>query len=170
MLQRGISYWSKGERKVYLLGNPFVYWTSFACVISYILLKSVLFIVSKRRIHVPYFCDLNSDWSTKHDRAAGLFFVSWLLHYLPFNLMQRQLFLHHYMPSLYMGTLLTGVFFELLTRALSQRIRWSILVICVFALVYIYRNFIPITYAEPWTKEKCLHATWRPKWDFNCKW
>jgi dolichyl-phosphate-mannose-protein mannosyltransferase len=153
---------------VYLLGNPLVYWVSFACILSYALLKSILFITSKRRIHLPYFSDLNGDWSTKYDTAAGFFFISWALHYFPFNLMQRQLFLHHYMPALYMSTLLAGVFFELLTHVLSPRIRWPLVIICLLAIVYVYRIFIPITYAEPWTKEKCLQATWRSKWDFNC--
>jgi dolichyl-phosphate-mannose-protein mannosyltransferase len=143
---------------------------SLACILSYALIKPTLFIASKRQVHIPYFSDLDSDWATKYDAAAGFFFVSWALHYFPFNLMHRQLFLHHYMPSLYMSTLLAGVFFELLTRVLSTRIRWSLVAICVFAVVYVYHIFIPITYAEPWTKEKCLQASWRSKWDFNCKW
>lgn len=32
--------------------------------------------------------------------ATGFFFVGWALHYFPFFLMGRALFLHHYMPAL----------------------------------------------------------------------
>lgn len=106
----------------------------------------------------------------KYDAAAGLLFVSWAMHYFPFNLFGRQLFLHHYMPALYMAVLLMGVFFEMLTRKISIKVRWVLVVMVTVAVIYVYRIFIPITYGEPWSTSKCLEATWRPTWDMSCQW
>lgn len=106
----------------------------------------------------------------KFDAAAGLLFTSWAMHYFPFNLFGRQLFLHHYMPSLYMATLIIGVFFEILTRKVSFKIRWALVAIITVALIYVYQIFLPITYGEPWSTKKCLEATWRPNWDMSCQW
>lgn len=109
------------------------------------------------------------DWP-KFDAAAGLLFTSWAMHYFPFNMFGRQLFLHHYMPSLYMATLLTGVLFEIVTHKLSFKIRWALVVIITVVLIYVYQIFLPITYGEPWSTKKCLEATWRPNWDMSCQW
>jgi hypothetical protein len=106
----------------------------------------------------------------KFDAAAGLLFTSWAMHYFPFNLFGRQLFLHHYMPSLYMATLLIGVFFEMLTRKVPLKIRWALVAIITIVLIYVYQIFLPITYGEPWSTKKCLEATWRPDWDMSCPW
>ncbi|KAI8077657.1 glycosyltransferase family 39 protein [Thamnidium elegans] len=163
ILRRGISFWSKDHRKIYLLGNPLVFWSSTACIITYVALKLVTLLFLQRKI----ITDTNR-WR-KYDGAVGFFFVSWALHYFPFNLMTRQLFLHHYMPSLYMAILVTGAFFDLLTSSFRNPVRWSLLIICVMAVVYVYTIFIPITYGEPWTTSACSSATWRPDWDFNCK-
>lgn len=68
-----------------------------------------------------------------------------------------------------MAVLVTGVVFDLLTSSFRNPVRWSLLVMCIMTVVYVYTIFIPITYGEPWTTSACSSATWRPDWDFNCK-
>jgi len=38
---------------------------------------------------------------TFYDRLGGFLVLGWFLHYFPFFIMSRQLFLHHYFPALY---------------------------------------------------------------------
>ncbi|CAO3651604.1 unnamed protein product [Mucor fragilis] len=166
VLRRGISFWTRNNRKIYLLGNPLVFWGSTLCVMAYVALKCVLWILEKRKMSTDFF---GGQWR-KYDAAAGLLFVSWAMHYFPFNLFGRQLFLHHYMPALYMAVLLMGVFFEMLTRKASAKIRWALVAMITVAVIYVYRIFLPITYGEPWSTRKCLEATWRPTWDMSCEW
>ncbi|CEP18337.1 hypothetical protein [Parasitella parasitica] len=166
VLHRGVSFWTKNNRKVYLLGNPVVFWGSTTCVIAYVILKCIRCILQKRQVCTNYF---GRNWA-KYDTTAGLLFVSWAMHYFPFNLFGRQLFLHHYMPALYMATLLVGVSFEMLTCKLPTKIRWTLVVMAIIAVIYVYRIFLPITYGQPWSTKKCLEATWRPTWDMNCPW
>ena len=44
--------------------------------------------------------------------STGFFFLAWATHYLPFYLMGRQLFLHHYLPSHLASALVTGALLE----------------------------------------------------------
>lgn len=44
--------------------------------------------------------------------STGFFFLCWAAHYLPFYLMGRQLFLHHYLPAHLASSLVTGALLE----------------------------------------------------------
>ena len=44
--------------------------------------------------------------------STGFFFLAWALHYFPFYLMGRQLFLHHYLPAHLASSLVTGALLE----------------------------------------------------------
>lgn len=103
-----------------------------------------------------------------YDESAGFFLVGWLFHFGPFFLMGRQLFLHHYMPALYFSILLFAVGFDLFTIRLMSRKRLMVAGLWILSVIYVYRCFIPITYAEPWTQSLCEKAKWRSTWDFNC--
>ncbi|KAI9484970.1 hypothetical protein BDB00DRAFT_96489 [Zychaea mexicana] len=82
--------------------------------------------------------------------------------------MGRQLFLHHYMPALYFSILVFGVSFDLLTVRLKNKKRIIAAIVTVLCFVTVYRQFIPITYGEPWTKSACGAHKWRSTWDFDC--
>ncbi|KAI8048942.1 uncharacterized protein B0P05DRAFT_564084 [Gilbertella persicaria] len=82
--------------------------------------------------------------------------------------MGRQLFLHHYMPALYFSILLFSVGFDLLTIRWVNRKRLLAAAVFILSVIYVYRVFTPITYAEPWTQSLCEKAKWRSTWDFDC--
>lgn len=44
--------------------------------------------------------------------STGFFFIAWATHYLPFYVMGRQLFLHHYLPAHLASALVTGALLE----------------------------------------------------------
>ncbi|KAF9977574.1 Protein O-mannosyl-transferase 1 [Actinomortierella ambigua] len=96
-LTRGISFWTKNDTReqIYLLGNPIGVW---ACIAGLAIAGgiSVADILSRRRGYYP----LNEDSQKRFYMTVGFLVVGYVLHYLPFFLMGRKLFLHHYMPSL----------------------------------------------------------------------
>ncbi|KXS13508.1 glycosyltransferase family 39 protein [Gonapodya prolifera JEL478] len=106
-LHRGISFWeTKGPptwRQIYLLGNPFGWWSH----VLGIALFALVWILDKvlLRRGVDEVGGVNRRWA---DRALGFIFIGWGLHYLPFFLMGRALFLHHYLPALVFGYIGTG--------------------------------------------------------------
>lgn len=44
--------------------------------------------------------------------STGFFFLLWMAHYLPFFIMGRQLFLHHYLPAHLASSLVAGALLE----------------------------------------------------------
>lgn len=103
----------------------------------------------------------------KYDALCGFLFIGWALHYLPFYLMGRQLFLHHYFPALYFAILLACSVFDLVTSTLRPRIRLQIAAVLLVIAIWNYTYFSPIAYGLPWTKAKCNKARWLKTWDFS---
>ncbi|KAF9403182.1 hypothetical protein BGX21_006548 [Mortierella sp. AD011] len=96
-LIKGISFWTHNDtrKQIYLIGNPIGMWIAVAGL-AVIVGVTGADVLSRRRGFYP----LNYDVHKRFYYATGFFFVGWALHYFPFFLMGRALFLHHYMPAL----------------------------------------------------------------------
>ncbi|RDB20321.1 Dolichyl-phosphate-mannose--protein mannosyltransferase 1 [Hypsizygus marmoreus] len=162
-LRRGINFWVKDHRQIYLIGNPFVWWLSTFAVALYIAFRGFLILRAQRGYR-----DFDSTKVVKYDSLCGFLFVGWFLHYFPFFLMGRQLFLHHYFPALYFAVLLSCGVFDLVTSALRPRVRLQIAAVLVVVAVWHFAHFSPLAYGSPWTKTKCVNAKWLKTWDFSC--
>lgn len=104
----------------------------------------------------------------KYDGLCGFLFVGWALHYFPFYLMGRQLFLHHYLPALYFSILLWCSVFDLATSNLKPRVRLQIAAVLIVVAIWTFSHFSPLVYGSEWTKGKCTDAKWLKNWDFSC--
>lgn len=102
-----------------------------------------------------------------YDEVCGFLVISWALHYFPFFLMQRQLFLHHYLPALYFAVLTFCAVFDFLTSWLRPRTRIQVAAVILVLAVWSWTYFSPLTYAQPWTRSKCQKAKWLRTWDFS---
>lgn len=103
----------------------------------------------------------------KYDTLCGFLCLGWALHYLPFYLMGRQLFLHHYFPALYFAILLACGVFDLVTSTLRPRVRLQIAAVLLVIAIWNYAYLSPLVYGNPWTKAKCHSAQWLKTWDFS---
>ena len=103
----------------------------------------------------------------KYDTLCGFLFIGWALHYMPFYLMGRQLFLHHYFPALYFAILLSCACFDLVTSALRPRVRLQIAALLLVIAIWNYVHLSPLAYGSPWTKSQCLKSKWMKTWDFS---
>ncbi|TFK66647.1 glycosyltransferase family 39 protein [Pluteus cervinus] len=162
-LRRGINFWVKDHRQIYLLGNPFVWWLSTMAVASYAAIRGFLVLRAKRGYR-----DFDNTKLVKYDSVAGFLFIGWVLHYAPFFLMGRQLFLHHYFPALYFAILLSCVFFDFLTSNLRTRVRLQFGVVLMLIAIWHFNRFSSLAYGSPWTKKDCTSARWVKTWDFSC--
>ena len=104
----------------------------------------------------------------KYDELCGFLFMAWGLHYFPFFLMARQLFLHHYLPALYFAILLFCAVFDVSTANIKSRIRFQVAAAFIVIAILCYSFFNPLTYGGMWTKAKCNRAKWVKSWDFAC--
>ena len=160
------------------MGNPMIWYLSSAAVFAYAAVRGLLVLREKRGfrdfessecIHLSSSPQLNDCTAkvVKYDALCGFLFVGWALHYMPFFLMGRQLFLHHYFPALYFAILLSCSVFDLVTSTLRPRIRLQIAAVLLVIAVWNYSYFSPLAYGLPWTKAKCQRAKWMKTWDFS---
>ncbi|EJD00774.1 glycosyltransferase family 39 protein [Fomitiporia mediterranea MF3/22] len=162
-LRRGINFWVKDHRQIYLLGNPTVWWLSTLAVLAYAGVRGILILRQQRG-----FRDFENTRVTKYDNMCGFLFMGWALHYFPFYLMARQLFLHHYFPALWFSILLCCTVFDLVTSSLRPRVRLYIAAGMLLVAIWSFSYFSPLAYGGPWTRGACEKARWLKTWDFAC--
>ncbi|KAJ2401338.1 Protein O-mannosyltransferase 2 [Coemansia sp. RSA 2559] len=106
---------------VYEIGNPLLWWSSAVlCVFVYPLRLAIACIHAKRGSPNSRSKDKDKGKSAAVLRAVQaeclrrrpwgwVLWLGWALHYLPFFLLQRVTYLHHYLPALYFALLLLAV-------------------------------------------------------------
>ncbi|EEQ90815.1 dolichyl-phosphate-mannose-protein mannosyltransferase [Blastomyces dermatitidis ER-3] len=170
-LLRGINFWSRDHRQIYLLGNPLVWWSSTAAIITYVIFKAIATLRWQRSYQ-----DYKSIVFKRFDYEIGQTVLGWAFHYFPFYLMARQLFLHHYFPSLYFAILAFcqvvdyGVNRVSLSGAVkSKRVFGKIFMVAFVVLSIVTFTMIsPLAYGNPWTKAACQKVKLLKSWDFDC--
>ncbi|KAI8917124.1 Dolichyl-phosphate-mannose-protein mannosyltransferase-domain-containing protein [Powellomyces hirtus] len=89
--------WGDDAIKYWLIGNPVVWWGSTASLGVFLLIVGAYAVRSRRRYRD---WDVPGSWDD-FVFVGQLGFVGWALHYLPFWVMGRVTYLHHYFPALY---------------------------------------------------------------------
>ncbi|KIM90447.1 glycosyltransferase family 39 protein [Piloderma croceum F 1598] len=119
-LLTGISFWTESEpqKQIYLIGNIIGWWS---CVVALSIYVGIIGadLLARRRGVAPIPDPVrNRLWNN-----TGFFVLVWAVHYIPFFLMNRQLFIHHYLPSHLASTLVAG---SVLNFVLSETINYPI--------------------------------------------
>ncbi|CUM66320.1 uncharacterized protein PRCAT00003982001 [Priceomyces carsonii] len=169
LLLRGINYWVKDHRQVYLMGNAVIWWSSSLAIATFIIHALVSLVrwqcgaqIAKDRHVFNYNLQLFS------------YSLGWFLHYFPFFIMGRQLFLHHYIPAAYFAILALGQYFELFVGYFSsgskalQKVIYAFLAIFVALNLLFYVHYSSIIYGTPWTRASCEASKALGTWDFDC--
>ncbi|KAF9428432.1 hypothetical protein BGZ94_002415 [Podila epigama] len=164
LLRRGISFWGKNEKHIYLIGNWFTWFLSTASIAIYAIIRGLLMVRDKRG-----YSDTFLGLREYYELSGGFFFMGWIFHYFPFFLMDRQLFLHHYLPALYFSILLLGVTIDVGFRFIPSRARILAVIIIGSAAIYIFSVLSPLAYGLEWTRTDCEAAKQRKTWDFDCQ-
>ncbi|KAK9451414.1 Dolichyl-phosphate-mannose-protein mannosyltransferase-domain-containing protein [Limtongia smithiae] len=108
-LLRGVSFWTDNNSRsqIYLVGNLLGWWfaTCSLAVLAGVLVADQL--TRRRQYYV-----LGENVRTRLYNSAGFFLLAWACHYLPFYVMGRQLFLHHYLPAHLASALAAGALLD----------------------------------------------------------
>ncbi|RYP37530.1 hypothetical protein DL768_010858 [Monosporascus sp. mg162] len=170
ILRRGINFWGRNHRQVYLIGNPIVWWSSTLAVVVYVLFKAVAVIRWQRSCN-----DYSNTNFKRFDYEIGTSVLGWALHYFPFYLMARQLFLHHYFPALIFAIMAFCQIFDFLTaRFALPGVRENPVInkagaVAIIALSgVVFALLSPLAYGNPWTKAECNRVKLFSTWDWDC--
>ena len=170
LLIRGINFWGKDHRQIYLIGNPVIWWSSTLAILAYIAFKGLSVLRWQRG-----FKDHENVSFKRFDYEIGTTVLGWAFHYFPFYLMQRQLFLHHYFPALYFAIMtLTQIYDHITTRfpGLGVKERPVIgrggIALFLAASIFVFNLYAPLSYGNPWTKDACKKVKLFETWDWDC--
>ncbi|KAM6274137.1 protein O-mannosyl-transferase 2 isoform 3-T3 [Porphyrio hochstetteri] len=101
------------DYRVYLLGNPVIWWLNLVTIGLYLLIAVSTAVAVKRGVHLS--AELK-ELSRVVLRGGGQIMLGWLLHYLPFFMMGRVLYFHHYFPAMLFSSMLTGITWDTLLK------------------------------------------------------
>ncbi|CRG82950.1 dolichyl-phosphate-mannose-proteinmannosyltransferase [Talaromyces islandicus] len=169
-LLRGINFWGKDHRQVYLLGNPLIWWSSTAAIGIYVAFKGLALLRWQRG-----YSDYKNINVKRFDYELGTTVLGWAFHYFPFFLMARQLFLHHYLPALYFAIMGLSQTFDFLFNRIElpglgkKSVLGNISITAFVALsVAVFTIYSPLIYGNPWTVNACESVRLMGSWDFAC--
>lgn len=102
--------WSDENYKYFLIGSPATTWTSTLCLFVFIFVVLGYLLRWQRQIDDFGIQNVETISEVLEDKNSALYkliyggiypFLGWFLHYLPFIVMGRVKYVHHYMPALY---------------------------------------------------------------------
>lgn len=151
--------WDDHIVKYFLLGNPLVYWGSTASLFVFGLMLA-WYIIRWQRGYV----DLSpSEIDQIH--YAGIYpVIGWVLHYLPFAVMARVTYVHHYYPALYFAILTAGFCVDWSTRRLNSKVQWAIYIPLYIAVIYLFVLFKDIVFGMEGPNRQWEYLKWLSTW------
>ncbi|XP_062253839.1 protein O-mannosyl-transferase 2-like [Platichthys flesus] len=164
------------EYRVYLLGNPVIWWMNLACLGMYLVMVVVASVAIQRGFTLD---QRRIEHSHVLKRGGGLLLLGWILHYAPFFTMGRVLYYHHYFPAMLFSSMLTGVTLDVLLENTDLLLRppyshWlqrGGQMVFLFTVLYSFYLFHPLSYGmtgplahEPGSAMAGLK--WMDSWEF----
>ena len=150
-MTRPIFYWISENSRIYLIGNPIIWWASTVAVIL-LLLRNFKFLILnfQKRIY-------------KTEPIALILLGGYTLNLLPFVGIKRVMFLYHYLTGLIFAILILVYLIERQndsTWLTSKKIFIALIISSAVAFLY----FAPLSYGLPLSPEAYNSRVWLPSW------
>lgn len=157
-----MSGWSAGVRKYYMFDNPITLWLSTLCVSFYIL---ILISLSRKWKSQRVILDENALWLIFTTAVIPL--LGYLFHYVPFIVMGRVTYFHHYVPSIYFTIYMIGFTVDYLTwtcRPITKKLVYFTLYLIVIGSFWL---FSPTCLGMVGPHFKYSYLNWLPTWEIG---
>ncbi|XP_052549374.1 protein O-mannosyl-transferase 2 isoform X1 [Tympanuchus pallidicinctus] len=165
------------DYRVYLLGNPVVWWLNLFTIGLYLLIAISIAVVLKRGVQLT---SEHKELSRVVLCGGGQVALGWLLHYLPFFMMGRVLYFHHYFPAMLFSSMLTGITWDTLLKFFSQflspsttarRVYGGGILTLILLIMYSFYLFHPLSYGmigpmASDTSSPMAGLRWMESWEF----
>ncbi|KAM4060619.1 dolichyl-phosphate-mannose-protein mannosyltransferase [Hirsutella rhossiliensis] len=151
--------WDDSIVKYFLLGNPFVYWGTTAGLVVAGLVVTWYLLRWQRGMK-----DLNQQ-EIDQVHYSGIYpAAGWFLHYLPFVVMARVTYVHHYYPALYFAILTFGFLVDWLVRNRNQVVQSAVYGSLYAVTIGLYILFIPICWGMTGSNKQYSYLKWFENW------
>lgn len=151
--------WDDNIVKYFLLGNPLVYWGS-TLSLGLLGLAVAWYVLRWQR----GYRELSQD-EIDHIHYAGIYpIIGWFLHYLPFVVMARVTYVHHYYPALYFAILTTGFLADWCLRNRNQIVQAVAYGVLYSLTIGLYIYFMPICWGMTGPNKQYSYLKWFDSW------
>ncbi|KAJ5443640.1 Dolichyl-phosphate-mannose--protein mannosyltransferase 2 [Penicillium daleae] len=154
--------WDDNVVKYYLLGNPIVYWGSTGGLVGF----GLLFIWYLLRWQRGY--KELSQQEIDHIHYSGVYpAIGWVLHYLPFIIMARVTYVHHYYPALYFAIITFGFCVDWVTRRINAKVAAVVYAVLYAIVIGLFIHFRAIVFGMEGSNQQWAHLRWLPGWKIS---
>lgn len=153
--------WGPTNVKYFLLGHPINTWASTAGILIFGLVTLVYLARWQRG-----YKDFSTDQLEKFAIAGIIPALGWFFHYLPFLVMARVTYVHHYLPALYFALLLLGFLVDHLTTVYisNKYIKAAVYLILYAETIAIFVLFSPISFGMEGDHAQFKYLNWLSTW------
>ncbi|TFY64691.1 hypothetical protein EVJ58_g2453 [Rhodofomes roseus] len=143
--------WGANQAKFYLLGTPVIWWGSTLSLFVAVAALGI-YLLRKQRKYV----DMEPrEWDH-------------MIYVVPFLIMGRVTYLHHYLPTLYFAVLTSAHVldhFVFTTRRLTERTKWIVFGVVVFSIVATFWWFRGVAFGIDGSINDHWGLKWRSDWN-----
>lgn len=161
LLRGGIrmSNWSSFERRYYMFDSPFVMWSTTASIFVFALIMLRLALLWQRQSLI-----LDENTVSNFLITGIAPFLAWFLHYLPFVIMGRVTYFHHYTPALYFAIFVAAFVVDYLTHGFNKYLKATVYISLYSMLLYFFYLFGPTAMGMTGKIEKYNYINWFKEW------
>ncbi|XP_066436291.1 protein O-mannosyl-transferase 1 isoform X1 [Eleutherodactylus coqui] len=167
-LDTSIAYWlhPRTTAQIQLLGNPVIWYSANAGAVFYIVLFLYYLLRQRRRVY-----DIPQDTWQALQLTGTLCLGGWVVNYLPFFLMEKTLFLYHYLPALTLQILLLPPVLEHVHQHVirSDALRntfCALLLVWMSTVILTFTALCPLTYGlSALSQQELRNLRWKDTWD-----
>jgi dolichyl-phosphate-mannose-protein mannosyltransferase len=138
IMQRPIYYWTSSDSRIYLIGNPLVWWLPLPVIIF------AIFELFKRK--------------NRNRLTLSFLLMGFLLNLLPFIFIYRVMFLYHYLSALIFSVII-------LAYTLDKKKMKKLGLIIIFLVFVFFLYFSPLTYGLPLDSASFQNRLWLESWE-----
>ncbi|CAE6435518.1 unnamed protein product [Rhizoctonia solani] len=154
--------WGDDQVKYYLLGHPFVWWSGSIALGLSILATGVFMLRAQRR-----YVDFGPGEWDHFSYVTKLAFFGWVFHFMPFLVMGRVTYIHHYLPALWFSVIMVGHLFNhfVFAARIPEQTKWIVFTSTVSLIVGVFWWFRGIAFGITGPIGDYWGLGWRKTWN-----
>ncbi|KAM0787088.1 hypothetical protein ACM66B_006346 [Microbotryomycetes sp. NB124-2] len=155
--------WNDNGIKYYLIGNAVTWWLSSVSLFAWVL--TLLWHLARFQRKINDFAP--GEWN-QFLYVSKIGFGGWALHYLPFLIMGRVTYLHHYLPTLWFSVLMVGHLldhFVFKSRRLTNKFKYIVFSVVVTAVLGTFWLFRACAWGIQGPAKDLKGRKWRASWN-----
>jgi dolichyl-phosphate-mannose-protein mannosyltransferase len=153
--------WGDDKVKYNMFGNPLIWWTSTISLIFLTLSFGAYMIRRSRK---------NNDWTEanweQYTFVGKQVLVGWFFHYIPFYIMGRVMYVHHYFPALYFAVFGIPVIFDAFTVKFNPNTKLILCAVLTLTYLAMFYYFSELTFGMDFPSKQIYHKKWVSSWNF----